>query len=253
VARRSFALLAALRVASEIRTYSRPAFDRATRFQLHVDGTDMALDVLEQAGVLDAKQRPLPRPPGRVIARECCRGAYLRGAFLGGGSLGGGHAPHLEVRTPTRAGASFIRSVASVDGVHLLLLERTSHAVAYAKSWSEIEGYLVAAGAVDAVLSLEERAIVADLRAAANRLANADHANLVRTARAAREQLEAVERLRRNGDLDSLSDRLQAAADLRVRNPALSLRELAARADPPATKASLQRRLARLVELAAES
>ena len=47
-----------------------------------------------------------------------------------------------------------------------------------------------------------------------------------------------------------LDDRLREAADLRLRNPTLSLRELAARADPPATKAGMQRRLARLVELA---
>ncbi len=191
-ARRGFALLASLRVHAEVRTYRRPAFDQATRFQLHVDGTPDALAVFEEAGVLDAEHRPLERPPGRVIARRCCRGAYLRGAFLGSGSLSGGHAPHLEVRTPTHAGASFVRSVASVDGVRLRVLDRRAHAVAYAKGWIHIEGYLVAAGATEAVLSLEERAVVAEMRAEANRLANADHANLVRTARAAREQLAAV-------------------------------------------------------------
>ena len=60
-----------------------------------------------------------------------------------------------------------------------------SHTAAYAKGWEEIEGYLVAAGAIDSVLALEERSVVAEMRAEANRLANADHANLVRTARAA--------------------------------------------------------------------
>ena len=37
---------------------------------------------------------------------------------------------------------------------------------------------------------------------------------------------------------------------LRLKNPTLSLRELAAKCDPPATKAAVQRRLRRLVELA---
>src|SRR5438034_8714874 len=36
-ARRGFALLRGLGVRSEIRTYRRRAFDRATRYQLHVD------------------------------------------------------------------------------------------------------------------------------------------------------------------------------------------------------------------------
>ncbi len=252
IARRGFALLADLRVHAEIRTYTRRAFDRGTRYQLHVAGDDPALAILEEAGVLDGEHRPLDRPPGRVVARDCCRGAYLRGAFLGGGSLSGPRSPHLEVRTPTLAGASFVRSVASAQAVRLKVARRASHAAAYAKGWEEIEGYLVAAGAIDSVLALEERSVVAEMRAEANRLANADHANLVRTARAAREQLDAARELRARGVLADLPERLREAAELRLRHPELSLRELAGRASPPATKAGMQRRLARVVELAAQ-
>ncbi len=249
-ARRAFAVLAELRVHAEVRTYRRRAFDGATRYQLHVDGDDDAIGVLQEAGVLDDDHRPLERPPGRVVARECCRGAYLRGAFLGAGSLVGPRSPHLEVRTPTVGGASFLRSVAHVDGVRLRVAERAAHAVAYAKGWEEIEGYLLTAGATDTVLALEERSVVAEMRAEANRLANADHANLVRTARAAQAQLDAVRALRATGRLEGLSERLREAAELRLRHPQSSLRELAGRASPPATKAGMQRRLAKLVELA---
>lgn len=249
VARRAFVLLAELGVTAEIRTYRRRGFDGATRYQLYVDGSSEALEVLEQAGVLDAGQRPLEKPPGRVVARRCCRSAYLRGAFLGGGSLSAPRSPHLELRTPTPAGAAFIRSVARVEDVKLRTALRRSHAVAYAKGWEEIEGYLVAAGAVDTVLALEERSVVAEMRAEANRLANADHANLVRTAEAAQRQLAAVRRLQAEGMLVALPDRLREAAELRLRHPELSLRELAVRAAPPATKAAMQRRLARIVAL----
>jgi conserved hypothetical protein len=250
VARRGFALLAALRVPAEIRTYATRSFDRATRYQLHLEGSDHALAALAQAGVLDDDHRPLDRPPGRVVARSCCRGAYLRGAFLGGGSLTGPRSPHLEVRTPTAAGASFLRGVGSAEAVRLKVSERASHARAYAKGWEEIEGYLLAAGVVDAVLALEERSVVAEMRAEANRLANADHANLVRTARAAQRQLEAARRLRASGALEALPERLREAAALRVRHPTMSLRELAALASPPATKAGMQRRLAKMVAIA---
>ena len=105
-------------------------------------------------------------------------------------------------------------------------------------------------GASDAVLALEERAVVADLRAGANRLGNADHANLVRQSRAAHDQIEAARALRASGTLDRLPEAIQEAVRLRLRHPTLSLRELAARAEPPATKAAMQRRLARVVELA---
>jgi DNA-binding protein WhiA len=251
IARRAYAVLRDLRVSSEIRTYERPAFDRGTRFQLHVEGDEDALAVLVEAGVLDREHRPLERPPGHLVARSCCRGAYLRGAFLGGGSLTGPRSPHLELRAPRHAGATFIRAVASAERVRLLVLDRASHSVAYAKSWEAIEAFLAAAGAVESVLALEERALVAEVRGRANRLANADHANLVRQSRAARAQLDAVRRLRADGRLERLPERLRQAAELRLRYPMLPLRELALRADPPATKAGLQRRLARIVELAA--
>ena len=153
------------------------------------------------------------------------------------------------MRTPTLAGASFLRSVASAEEVRLRVEERETHARAYAKGWEEIEGYLLAAGVVDAVLALEERSVVAEMRAEANRLANADHANLVRTAHAAQRQLEAARRLRASGALETLPEPLREAARCACAIRRSSLRELAARASPPATKASMQRRLAKVVEL----
>jgi len=250
VARRAFALLRSVGIDSEIRTYSRRSFDRATRYELHVEGTPETLAVLVEAGVLDRGHRPLACPPRRLIARRCCRGAYLRGAFLAAGSLVGRSSPHLEFRAATPEGADYIRSVAGKEGARLGLAERSGHALAYAKAWETIETVLAAAGATDAVIALEERALVASARADANRLANADHANLVRAGRAARIQLEALRKLRAEGTFDRLDDRLREAGELRLRHPTLSLRELAARADPPATKAGMQRRLGRLVRLA---
>jgi cell division protein WhiA len=249
-ARRAFALLRELGIDSEIRTYRQQAFDRPTRYQLHVAGAESTLRMLAEAGVVDRSHRPLEHPPRRVVGRSCCRGAYLRGAFLGAGSLSGPRSPHLELRTPSSAGAAFLQAVAARDGIRLGVGARVSHAAAYAKGWETIEALLAAAGAIDAVLALEERAVVAATRSQANRLANADHANLVRTSRAAQEQLEAARQLRAAGALDRLPHRLREAAELRLRHPTLSLAELARRAEPAATKAGMQRRLARVIELA---
>jgi cell division protein WhiA len=244
VARRGFALLRAFGVESEIRTYQQHAFDRATRFQLHVEGTQHAYDVLHRAGVLDGSHRPLERPPRRVLARRCCRGAYLRGALLGAGSLSGPRDPHLEIRTAEPEGALFVADVAAREGAELHVMQRRRHAVAYAKGIDPIADVLAAAGAGDTVIALEESSVVAAIRADANRLANADHANLVRTSRAARVQLEALASL----DVDALPDDLRELARLRLRLPTASTSELARHAK--LTKASAYRRLRRLVELA---
>ena len=248
VARRAFSLLRAFDVDSEIRTYQRQAFDHATRYQLHVEGTPHAYGTLHRAGVLDASHRPLERPPQRVVARRCCRGAYLRGALLGAGSLSGPRTVHLEIRTAEVEGARFLAEVAAREGAELHVHERARHAAVYAKGVETITDVLIAAGASDVVLVLEENAVMAATRSDANRLANADHANLVRTSRAAHSQLEAVRKL----GVDSLPDELRELASLRVRHPTLPIAELARRCRPPLTKASAYRRLRRLVELAAE-
>jgi DNA-binding protein WhiA len=251
VARRAFSLLRSFRVASEIRTYQRRAFDRATRYQLHVAGDERALQVLHEAGVLGSRLTPVASPPRRVVARTCCRGAYLRGALLGGGSLSGPRSPHLELRTAEPEGAAFLARIAREEGLDLQVADRGRHALAYAKGIDTITGILALAGAGRAVLLLEESAVMSATRSRANRLANADHANLVRTSRAAQAQLRAITRLRRTGALAKLPEHLQDVADLRERYPTYSLRELALRARPPLTKAALQRRLQKLQQIAA--
>ena len=245
VARRAFALLRAVAVTSEIRTYSRRAFDRATRYQLHVEGSEEAYATLNRAGVLDRSHRPLGRPPHRVVARRCCAAAYLRGAILGSGTLSGPRSPHLEIRTAEAEGASFLAALAARLGAELHVQERSSHATGYAKGTEAIADVLVAAGAIDLVLALEEQAVLAATRADANRLANADHAHLVRTGRAAHAQLEALHRL----DVDALPDDLREIALLRLRHPTASTAELARRCKPSLSKASAYRRLRLLQEL----
>lgn len=250
VARRAFGLLREFGVTSEIRTYRQHAFNRATRYQLHVAGDDHSLQVLHEAGVLSTRFAPLDHPPRRVVSRRSSRAAYLRGALLGGGSLSGPRAPHLELRSASLEGARFTADVAAREGVDLAVVERGRHAIAYAKGTEAIADLLAVAGASSAVLLFEEQAVFAATRARANRLANADHANLVRTSRAAHEQLRAVERLRSRGELGKLPADLQEIAELRARHPTLPLRELAQKCRPAATKATAHRRLRKLLQIA---
>jgi DNA-binding protein WhiA len=205
------------------------------------------MQVLYEAGVVSARLTPLERPPRRVIGRSCCRSAYLRGALLGGGSVSVGH---LEIRTGDRIGAEFLAEVAEAEGIKLGVQGRADHALAYAKGSETIGELLAAAGAAGAVLTFAERGVVGAAKSRANRLANADHANLVRTSRAAGTQLKALRRLQRRGALARLPHELQELAELRLAHPSLSLRELGLKCRPPATKATVHRRLQKLIRLA---
>ena len=138
-------------------------------------------------------------------------------------------------------------AVAEREGIPLQILERRSHALAYTKRIESIADLLALAGASETALRLDEHAVVAATRADANRLANADEGNLLRTAVAAQRQLEAIERL----GTRRLPVKLQEIADLRRRHPSLSLAELAKKCRPPITKAAAHHRMAALRDLAA--
>ncbi|MGD0165682.1 MAG: DNA-binding protein WhiA [Gaiellaceae bacterium] len=248
VARRAFSSLRAFGVFSEIRTYHQRAFEHANRFQLYVAGSPRALQLLNEAGVLDAALAPIETPPLRVVARLCCRAAYLRGALLGSGSLSAPPSLHLEIRTTSGEGARFLAEIAAREEIELHLGERDRYAFVYAKGSEPITDLLALAGASATVLALAERSVIGETRAGANRLANADQANIARASRAALAQLEAVRRLERWGAIDRLSPVLREAAELRLRHPHRSVSELARRSGIP--KPTLHGRLHRLQVLA---
>jgi len=249
-ARRAFQLLRDLGVESEIRTYRQRAFAKPTRYQLHVTGSEAARRVLAEAGIVSRSGAPLQHPPKRVVGRECCRAAYIRGALLGSGSVSGPGSPHLEIRCASIEAARLLVRLAGLDDIELRARDRGRYAVAYAKGADAIAETLALAGASDAALLVDEHAVLGATRAYANRVTNADQANLDRASRAAHAQLRAVRRLAADGRLETLPAPLREIADLRVRHPALSLRELGTKCRPPATKASAHRRLSRLQRLA---
>ena len=139
VARRAFSLLRAFGVGSEIRTYRRRAFEGGTRYQLHVAGDDRALQVLNEAGVLE-----LTVDAARAPAQACRRTCVLSGGLppwrppWAAGSLSGPRSPHLEIRSAELEGAKFLSRVAEEEGARLSVLDRGRHAVAYAKGLEAI-------------------------------------------------------------------------------------------------------------------
>jgi cell division protein WhiA len=250
VARRLFRLLKAFGVDAEIRTCRRRALDLGTRYEVHVEGRPRALQTLNEAGVVTTNLAPLTRPPKRVVTRSCCRKAYLRGALLGAGSLSGPRSAHLEIRATDVEGAEFLIEVAEAEGIEMRVQERPGHVAVYAKSVESIAGLLATAAAHGLALEFEEHAVVGAARARANRLANADSANLERTARAAHAQVRALRRLQRKGGLRTVTPALSELAALRLEHPTLSLKELGLKCRPPATKSAVQHRLRTLLRLA---
>ncbi len=184
-----------------------------------------------------------------LLARQCCRRAYLRGLFLAGGSLSAGSSGYLLELRPPRGESLRARGV--LAGLRLPPRSRTrrGRTVLLLRDADSIAAFLRLAGATETLLRFESRRVSREVRGRTNAAVNAEAANLARAVAAAREQAEAIRALARTGRLAALPTPLRSAARARVRAPEATLAELAARLDT--TKWSMRQRLRRLVEEAA--
>ena len=244
-ARLAFGLVRSLGADAQIASFREPRFARRNRVVVRVEGGH-GLQLMHEIGVLSAALEPLAGPPRRVVARACCRASYLRGAFVAAGSVSAPRAAgHLEIRAADAGSAAVVVKLAEAEGLAMAVVQRASHAAAYAKSKQAIRDLLALVGAHDAVLAFEEAAVMAATRERANRVTNFDRANLARLGGAARAQREAIDAL----DIDRLDARLRQVAELRLRHPHLSLAELGRRARPPLPKSTVAGRMRELASL----
>lgn len=250
VARRTYALLqSAFELRPELRVVAAGGV-RPTRYGVVV-GPDPAPGLALDLGLVDARGRPTSDVPPGLADRSAT--AYLRGALLAAGSLSTpGRPPHFEIAVRRHATAEQLADVIRglVDRTVSIGETATGHRVVL-KSGEAIGDVLAGVGATTAFLAWDEHRLRRQLRNEAQRLANADSANVRRAVEAAAAQGAAVERAVAAVGWDGLDDDLREVALVRLANPSASLSELGELCDPPLGKSAVFRRLRRLEELAA--
>ncbi len=251
VARRAFALLQATHeVRAELRVRAPGGMRRRSTYGVVV-GEDVAAQVALDLALVDADGRPTRRAPARTVAGP--RGpAYVRGAFVAAGSVSApGRPPHLEIGVRSADAAEQLRDLigSMVDG-HVAVGETDAGHRVVLKSGEAVGELLAGLGATNAFLARDEQRLRRQLRNDAQRLANADAANLRRATAAATGQTRAVERAIEVLGWDDLDDDLRQVALARLANPSASLAEIGALCDPAVGKSAVHRRLQRLTSAA---
>lgn len=208
---------------------------------------DKALVLL---GILDRRGGLVAGVPRHIVARPCCRLAYIRGALIAGGFVADPRGDfHLEIAVQGEAYAKGLCSLLEQIGVHARVNARRGSYAVYIKSAEEIEHLLKLIGAQRSVAEIEEARAVKLVKNDVNRRVNAELANQTRSAGAAQHQLALIDELEQRGLRDALPDALAVFCDLRERYPDLSLRDLGEMADPPLSKSALYHRVLRLEKL----
>ena len=186
------------------------------------------------------------RPEARLPAAPGDRRALLRGFFLGCGSVNAPSARyHLELVPPTLAWAEALRQVLADHDIHAGVTERAHQPLLYVKDGDGVSATLSLLGASRAVMAFESARVVREMSAQINRQLNFETANLEKLAEGASRQMVAIRTLERSGRLTQLTPALRQMAELRLREPELSLEELSARLG--LSKSGGNHRLRRLV------
>ncbi|MFW5981793.1 MAG: DNA-binding protein WhiA [Halanaerobiaceae bacterium] len=208
-------------------------------------------EFLFKLGVIDKDKNLLFRINEEFINNRKSQRAYLRGAFLGGGSVNKpGSEYHLEFRCEHLAFAKDLIQLLEKFDLKGHLTEHNNKFIVYFKSFEEIITILNIIGAHQALLKMEDKYVLKDIKNNINRKVNFETANLDKTINAAMRQIEDIELIEASESLDSLSKSLQEIARLRKENPYASLKELGEILN--ISKSAANHRMRRIKKIASE-
>lgn len=185
-----------------------------------------------------------------LLEDDECRSAFLRGAFLSGASVADPAVRyHLEFTTPYLGFSGAMRLFFTYLHINPRVTTRAGKYVIYFKSSESIEDILAHIGAHHSSLSVMQTKVVKEVRNGVNRYVNCETANITKTVAAAQIQTQAIKRLEEEGKLNVLPRELKETAIARIENPEASLSALGQLLVPPVSRATVNYRLKKLIEL----
>ena len=177
---------------------------------------------------------------------------FLSGAWLACGNITDPQKSyHMEFVCKDKTLSDALKSILDrcTDGAGETV-RRGAH-VLYFKECAEIEDLLTLMGASKSSLAMIEVEIIKDVRNKANRVTNCETANIDKTVSASTAQVEDIQLIFEVKGPGWLPENLRQVALLRLENPDLSLRELAALSPDSISRSGMHHRLDKLSRLAA--
>ena len=179
--------------------------------------------------------------------------AIIRGMFLGSGPINNPkNKYHFEISFSRQSNLKFAINLIEEFQIKLKKLITKDKYSIYIKEGEEISKILALIGANKAVMKFEDIRIEHEIRGKINRLVNCETANLNKTLNASVEQIEAIEKLKREKRFNKLNDNLKQIAELRIKYPDLPLTQLGKKLNPPIGKSGVNYRLKKIMEIANE-
>lgn len=187
----------------------------------------------------------------KIFNKENLEKALVRGCFMGSGSINNPkNKYHMEILFSLEKNAKFILEILNKYNIEFKILENNS--TLYSKDGEEISKFLAFIGANFSVLKFEDIRVFREMRNNVNRLVNCETANINKIATTAAKQIAAINKIREMGKFDSLPDNLKEIAEVREKNPDMSLLELGKLLQTPIGKSGVNHRLKAIEKIAEE-
>lgn len=185
-----------------------------------------------------------------------CERAFIRGVFLACGSVTDpDKAYHLELcvvhKNLCTDICNIISEIEDCD-ITIKMLNRNGSYIAYIKDSEQIVDMLAYMGASNSAMMVMGAKALKQVRNIANRRTNSEIANLQKVAGASAVQIKAINKLKKSGQFNKLSDELKLVAQLRLDYPELSLRDMGQMLTPPISRSGVNHRLAKIIKLSQE-
>lgn len=172
-----------------------------------------------------------------LIDNDDKKKAYLIGAYLGSGYM---HDPtkryQLEISMKNEDSCLQLQEISSFYGIKANVFERNDFFVFYIKEAEMVSDFLALIKAYSSVLKFEDVRAMKDIKNNVNRRVNFETANLNKTIDASFKQRLIIEEIDKKIGIENLDKDLLELADVRIKNPDMSLKELGEIMIPPLTK-----------------
>ncbi len=176
---------------------------------------------------------------------------FLRRVFLLDGYIANPEKEyHLEILTDEKALADIICEILKEYNITAKVIEKKYKFATYVKEADSIALFLNIIGAHKALFKFEDAKVVHEMNNQINRMVNCETANLSKIVNTAVRQIEAIKKIESEIGFSNLPDGLKEIAELRLKNPEISLMELGKLLNPPLGKSGVNHRLKKLEDIA---
>lgn len=216
---------------------------------------DKASEILEDLQILtDSGLRYTPS--SKMIRSEKMARAYLQGCFLASGSINSPKSSnyHLEMSSQEKELAQSVQKLMQRFYLPAKVIERKNLYVTYLKAGDKIADFLRLCNASNALFEFEDSRIQRDFYNQITRLDNCEVANEMKSLKAAKSQLDAIEFLEENSNLVVIPEKIKRAMEVRKQFPEANLNELCVECKnmygEDISKSGMKHRLAKIKEMA---